>query len=82
MIKRGNVTGGGVPTGAPDRSESCPSPPVGGSRSESGSATPTRNTGDDDSMQDNLPINVGDAILSNVPVSPVSPGDIVQVVPR
>jgi hypothetical protein len=77
-----NFIAGAVLTGAPDRGESCPSPPVGGSRPESGAATPTRITGDDDSMQD-LPINIADPTLSNVPVSPsMSPADMVQVVAR
>jgi len=80
------ITGGMVP-GASETRESCPSPPVGGggSRSESGSATPTRSGVDDDSMQGvdpaSLPINAADPTLS-LSVAPVRSPSEVHLAPR
>lgn len=72
----------GVLSNTPETRDTCPSPPVGvgGSRSESGSATPTRLGPDEDSLDPtSLPINAGDP---NVSLASLSPSESVPVVPR
>ena len=77
-----STVGGALTTTTSENRESCPSPPVAGagSRSESGSATPTRLGMDDDSMNDPTTLPINDLNMSFSPS--MSPAETVQVVPR